>query len=412
MTSRTIFCLLFTCMVTALNAQQPHRPTKVEMGLFCGTPPLDEQRAFTYSLFRQLNSENENLFFSPYSISTALGMTYEGARGRTAEEMKNVLHLNADSVKRRANAKSLFTEINRENLPYKLSTANALWAASDFVMRPSFKSTIANYYGGGVTNLDFVHQSEASRKTINSWVEERTNNRIKNLIPSGAITPLTRLVLTNAIYFKGAWLKQFNKDDTRESAFTTSTGATQQVKMMAKTDEKAVYNYYADHTFQMIELPYAGNDLSMIVLLPKQDKMKYLTTPDFLNQISQLELQMKQQRVNVFLPKFKFDTKYMLSSTLSKMGMPTAFDDGANFSGMSANESLKISEVIHQAFVEVNEEGTEAAAATAVVMVVTDCIHSTRDEIPEFRADHPFLFLIKQKSTGEVLFMGRMNKVS
>jgi len=361
---------------------------------------VEANNKFAFELYSQLNKDGENVFFSPYSISTALAMTYEGARGKTAEEMQSVLHFPKDDVSRRSSFARIYNELNKKDKEYKLSTANALWGQKDFSFEKDFIDAVQNYYGGKLQNLDFKTDAENSRQTINKWVEGQTNDRIKDLIPQRILNPLTRLVLTNAIYFKGAWVMQFEKKDTKDEDFRTN-GKTIKVPMMSLAGEKARFNYSENDEIQIIELPYKGGEISMIIILPKNDLNSLALNNQKLNEYKSL---FREQRVNVFLPKFKFETKSMLKPILTDMGMPTAFSDYADFTGMTLEEPLWIDEVIHQAFVEVNEEGTEAAAATAVVMQTS----AMPQPIPVFRADHPFIFIIQERATGNILFLGRV----
>jgi len=241
--------------------------------------------------------------------------------------------------------------------------------------------------------------TELSRKIINTWVEEQTNNKIKDLIPQGMITPLTRLVLTNAIYFKGTWAIQFDPTDTKKQDFRVNSEKTVQADMMSLTEEE--FNYTETDDLQILELPYKGDELSMLILLPKENLNKIELT---LENLEQWRSSLRERELNIYIPKFKFETKYFMSKDLKEMGMPTAFGEGADFSGMTGDKKLFISQVIHQAFVEVNEEGTEAAAATALTMVESAVTKPTL-----FKADHPFIFIIQQKETGNILFIGRVN---
>ena len=385
---------------------------------------------FAMELYEQLsqNNKDENIFFSPYSISTALAMTYEGAKGKTAEEMQSVLHIPEDGAVRRANIASLYNDINTGRKKYQLSTANALWAQKDYEFLQEYMDNSENYYGGKATNLDFKAESGPSRKIINSWVEEQTNDKIKDLIGPGVLNEFTRLVLTNAIYFKGTWVKEFDKTKTRDEVFTKDSGEKINVPMMQLTGKDAEFNYVENEEVQMLEMDYKGEELSMLLILPypkneylRDEKIfrqktlediKGLLTPE---KISEWKQSLKNQRVDVYVPKFTFETKYMMSDTLKEMGIVSAFNpppapNGADFSGMHGekpvDERLYISAVIHQAFVEVNEEGTEAAAATAVAMIG---ITSAGPTYPVFRADQPFIFIIRQKETGKILFLGRVN---
>ncbi len=365
---------------------------------------VNANNQFAFELYSEFKSQDGNIFFSPHSVSAALAMTYEGAKGKTAKEMQSVLHIPEDAQIRRPAFAGIYNEINKKDKKYKLSTANALWAQKDYNFLDEYIGNVEKYYGGKVTNLDFVTETEKSRQTINKWVEEQTNNKIKDLIPQGVLNGLTRLVLTNAIYFKGTWLLQFDKQNTREEDFRVSSGSTIKVPMMSLTGDDVKFNYAETDNLQILEMPYAGEELSMLLLLPKEDNLSAAEEALNPEKLSELKNTLTEQRVDVYIPKFKFETKYFMAETLKNMGMPTAFSGEADFSGMDGTKSLFISAVIHQAFVEVNEEGTEAAAATAVVMYT-----GMRPAIPVFRADHPFLFVIQQKETGNILFMGRVN---
>ncbi|RLE37994.1 serpin family protein [Candidatus Woesearchaeota archaeon] len=368
---------------------------------------VNANNQFAFDLYSQFKEESkdENIFFSPYSISVALTMTYEGARGKTAEEMQSVLHIPENANLRRANFAKIINEINKEDKKYKLHTANALWPRIDFRLLEEYQNTIDTYYGGKVTRLDYAREAEKSRQIINSWVEDKTEDKIKDLIPPGILNPDTVLVLTNAIYFKGTWVLQFDPKDTRDEDFTTSAGQTVKVPMMRLTGEDAEFNYVETDEVQILEMPYEGEDLSMLIILPKENNLEKIEESITPEKLSEWKNILKKQRVDIFIPKFKFETKYFMVDTLKKMGMVSAFNaPPADFSGMDGTKNLKIQNVIHQAFVEVNEEGTEIAAATAVI-VGRESVQIT----PVFRADHPFIFIIQQKDTGNILFLGRVS---
>ena len=367
---------------------------------------VDANDRFAFDLYSEYRSNDGNVFFSPYSISSALAMTYEGAKGKTADEMQSVLHFPKDDDARRSGFAGVISGINAAGKDYTLKTANALWAQKDYQFLKTYFDVTEKYYGGKVTNLDFVQDTENSRNTINKWVEDQTNGKIKDLIPQGAVGPTTRLVLTNAIYFKGTWVKQFDKKDTTARDFTVSPGKTVQADMMSMTGEDARFNYTETGNAQILELPYSGGDLSMLVLLPKNGDLGFLESSLDAGKLASWTGNLSDERVDVYLPKFKFETKYMMSGTLKAMGMPTAFSENADFSGMTGKKDLYITEVVHQAFVEVNEEGTEAAAATGAVMGATSV---GPDQTKTFNADHPFIFVIMQKGNGNILFMGRMS---
>ncbi|MFH0906274.1 MAG: serpin family protein [archaeon] len=358
-----------------------------------------------YKSKEELN--NKNLFFSPYSISTALAMTYEGAKGQTASEMQNVFYFPEDNTRRGGFAR-LYNVINKQNKSYQLSTANALWAQKDYKFLDSYFQIIDNYYGGKVTNLDFVNKTEESRITINNWVEDKTNNKIKDLIPQGIITQATRLVLTNAIYFKGNWDLEFEKEKTQEKDFfinSTNTIKAQIMSKFPKAEEK--YKYFEDNDLQVLELPYKDKEISMVILLPKDNNLSNLENNLTIDKFDQYINNLSITKVDeIYIPKFKFETKYFMNDDLIDMGMPTAFSQSADFSGMDGVGGLFIAAVIHQAFVEVNEQGTEAAAATAVVMDKAMISEPPKRII--FNANHAFIFLIKDNATNQILFMGRV----
>jgi len=358
---------------------------------------VNANNQFAFKLYSTYKSKDGNIFFSPYSISSALAMTYEGAKGKTADEMQSIFNFSKDDSLRRGSFLEIKNIINQKDKKYKLSTANALWAQSGYEFLNDYFKLINQYYGGKVTNLDFINKTEESRMTINHWVEGQTNDKIKNLIP------YTRLVLTNAIYFKGKWAKEFDKNLTTEKDFRVSLNNTVKAQMMSENDD---FNYTETESLQVLELPYQDNELSMIILLPKKDDLSVVEGALTLEKLSGYKNALEIQKVDVSIPRFKFETKYFMKEDLIKMGMLTAFSGDADFSGMTGKHDLFIGQVIHQAFVDVNEEGTEAAAATAVIMEAG----SAMPQQPKvFNADHPFLFLIQEKKTGNILFMGRVS---
>ncbi|MFH1598063.1 MAG: serpin family protein [Patescibacteria group bacterium] len=360
---------------------------------------------FTFDLYAKLQEEEGNLFFSPYSISTCLAMTYEGAEGQTATEMQKVFNFPTDDTTRQAGYASIYNEINKEDKEYTLSTANALWAQLDFTFLDKYFDLVGKYYGGRVTNLDFIDDTENSRVTINDWVEDQTNGKITDLIARGAVGPATRLVLTNAIYFYGEWLKEFQEEDTEDDDFRLTPENTIQIPMMKKTGTS--FNYAENDQLELLELPYKGEELSMIFLLPQNDDLSGLQETLSDEQLIAWKDDLFKQKVNIYIPKFKFEKSISLTNTLKEMGMPTAFNRVfADFSQMSEEEPLMITDVVHKAFVEVNEKGTEAAAATGTTIGIAT---SVEPPTPVFRADHPFLFLIQQTDTGNILFLGRVS---
>jgi len=373
---------------------------------------VEANNRFCFDLYDQLagNSGNagENIFFSPFSISAALAITGEGARGQTAEEIQSVFYFPENTTVQREGYASVIAEINRGASAYVLKTANALWAEQTYPFLPGYISTAERYYNAKTTNLDFIGHPEESRIIINDWVEEQTEDRIQDLIPAGEIDPDTTLVITNAIYFKGTWVKQFDLEETTDEDFRTGSGEVIQVPMMQRTDDEAIFGYAETDDLQVLSMPYASDDdetLSMLVILPKDNDLGAVESSLDADTLENLRQSIASRQVKVYFPRYTMETRYFLPGTLAEMGMPTAFSGGADFSGMDGFGGLFISNVIHQAFVEVNEEGTEAAAATAVVLSKSA---APAEEIPVFRADHPFVFLIQDDETGNILFMGRV----
>jgi len=356
---------------------------------------------FAFDLYLRYCAGDGNMLFSPYSISTALSMTYEGARGETADEMEAVFGFLDDPSDRLPSVARIYNTLNDEDREYALHTVNALWVQQGYPVVEDYVDAIVDYYGGDVNALDFVSEPEESRVTINEWVEERTNERIKDLFPSGSIDGDVRLVLTNAIYFKGTWLYEFDEKATSEEEFHVSPTSTITVDMMSLRDE--TFNYAETDELQILELPYTGEDVSMLILLPREGQIGDLEAQLSAERLGEWVELMEGTAVNVYLPRFKFETKYFMMEDLAEMGMPTAFTDAADFSGMNEEDRLFIDKVIHQAFIEVNEKGTEAAAATGVSIALSAAI---QEEV--FLADHPFIFLIRDVDTGVIMFMGRV----
>ena len=384
--------------------RRPRTPAKPGAKL---TPIVRGNNDFALAIYRQLAAGQEgNLFFSPNSIHTALAMTSTGARGNTAAQMAKTLRLPKENP-HEAYAKLLKQLRPGEQGGYELRVANALWGQKGYPWLKDFLETTRADYGAPLREVEFVRATEAARKTINAWVEDQTNDKIKDLIARGVLNQLTRLVLTNAIYFKGDWASQFDKKLTRDMPFKLSASRTAKTPMMF---QKAKFGYTEDKTAQVLSMPYKGKDLSMLVLLPKKvdglaDMAKKLTADD----LAALAAKAYRREVRVYMPKFKMTSQFGLKRVLTAMGMSDAFVPGkADLSGMNGRKDLFISAVIHKAFVDVNEEGTEAAAATAVVVGLT----SVAPQPLTFRADHPFLFVIRHDKTGAVLFIGRvMNPV-
>ena len=368
-------------------------------------PVVDGNNQFATDLYSELTKEESgNLLLSPYSISTALAMTYAGARGETETEMAKVLHFTLPQDRLHPAFSGLISHFNEggKKRPYQLNVANRLWGQKGYHFQPEFLKTTEEHYGAELAQVDFVSQTEQTRQTINRWVEEQTQEKIKDLIARGVLDGLTRLVLTNAIYFKGDWKYQFDKKRTKEAPFMVTPEKEINVPMM---HQQTQFKYAAFPDMQVLEMPYSGDELSMVVLLPKKvDGLAKLEKSLTVETIEQWTGRLRPTKVSVFLPKFKMTCQFGLKGVLASMGMPQAFGNKSDFSGMNGKKDLYISAVIHKAFISVNEEGTEAAAATAVVMR----LKSKPRPNPVFRADHPFVFLLKDNQTGSILFMGRV----
>ena len=362
--------------------------------------------AFAVALYGQLRNQTGNLFFSPESISTALAMAYAGARGDTASQMAKTLHFTLPLDQLNPAMGALLGDLNSTHQGYQLSVANALWAQQGYTFLDAFLNLLKTDYGAGLNQVDFKGATEAARLTINQWVEKKTQDKIKDLLQPGALRSDTRLVLTNAIYFKGDWETQFDKAQTKNEVFFLSPAQTATTPLMHR---EGSFSYFDGGSFQALEIPYKSKELSIIIFLPKdrsglpalEQSLTASNLQQWLHQIGPVP------KVIVTLPKFKSTQQFELSATLRAMGMPAAFAAGADFSGMTGRRDFAISEVIHKAYIDVNEEGTEAAAATAVTMRAL-AMRPVEQAPPIFRADHPFVFLIRDNRSDSILFMGRM----
>ncbi len=384
-------------------------------GLSSNSPPttvselVECSNEFSFEMYFKLAAEgDENVFFSPYSITTALGMAFEGAQGQTAEEMAHVLNFPADNQTRLDIMKAYQTYFNADSESYNLSTANAYWLKQGENLLDAYSVAIESYYLAHGEKLDFAGDPAGSAEKINTWVEEQTNGKIKNLISPANINSLTYLILTNAIYFKSDWKYQSNETATEDLTFHLEGGQDTDVETMHMHDEQIALNYSENDDVQLLQLPYKDGALSMYILLPKDNDIGRLESELDNDYLGSMMEDLSPEEVNLYMPKFKFEQKYMLNQMLIDMGMPTAFSDSADFSGMTDSTSLKIGFVIHQSFVEVNEEGTEAAAATAVGMEATGINPHPEPEPILFNADHPFMFFIQHEETGQILFMGKV----
>jgi serpin B len=365
---------------------------------------------FAYDLYGALSGMNSgNTVFSPYSISTALAMTYAGAAGQTATEMAQTLHFTLPQDQLHPAMGQLINQINSQGgKNYQLSVANHLWGQSGFTFLPGFLNTTSSDYQAPLSQLDFIHNFEPARQTINTWTANQTNQKIQDLLPYGSVTSYTRLVLTNAVYFKGDWQSAFDKNSTTQETFLLSSGSLESVPMMHK---QGTFKYGAFQNFSMLDMPYKGGDISMLAILPSQSS-SLASVEKSLNvqTLNQDEGQLSNTVVKVGLPKSNMTGQFGLKSTLASMGMPSAFGKGADFSGMDGTRDLSISDVIHKAYVNIDETGTEAAGATAVVVGITATAAPVIPLTPAiFDADHPFDFLIRDNKSGSILFMGRVS---
>jgi serpin B len=368
-----------------------------------------ESNAFAVDLYGKLSSKPGNLFFSPASITSAFAMAYAGARGTTASEMASTLHFALPPDRLHPAMGALLAQLNGAHQNYELHMANALWAEKDQHFLPDYTSLMKRDYAAGFQPVDFKSNPEAARALINTWVADQTKQKILNLVPPGSVTPLTRLILTNAIYFKAAWADQFSKSQTQTEDFHLSAAKTVKADLMHETKSG---QYFRGSGFQALELPYLHDELSMIVLLPDSPDglpalEKSLTAANLDKWISSLA---HEQTIIITFPQFKITQQFELSSALEALGIKQAFHPNtADFSGITGDKSFSISAAIHKAYIDVDEQGTEAAAATAVIMLSMAMRPSAPPPPPIiFRADHPFLFLIRDNSSGAILFLGRL----
>ncbi|NOQ21577.1 MAG: serpin family protein [Candidatus Aegiribacteria sp.] len=351
--------------------------------------------------------ESDNIFFSPYSISSALGMTYAGARGQTAVDMAEVLHFTLPVEATNRAFHSLTETLSSGDLsgaesgaPFTLAISNGLWVQDGFGLLDEYVAEVTGYYGAAVRNLDFMNDPEGSRETINEWVAESTLNRILNLIPSDLLKEDTRVVLTNAVYFKASWRKPFDERSTEDAPFVLPDGSTIDVPMMNQTD---FLNYVATEGCKAVELDYAAGNASMLILLPDGD-MEEFQQEFNADMLEMIRGRLSSCNVSLSMPRFEFSRSMQLSQMLRTLGMESAFTTGADFSGFTGSPDLFISEVLHKAFVKVDEAGTEAAAATAVVMWLT----AIPEQPVRMNIDRPFMFFILDRESGSIVFMGRI----
>jgi serpin B len=407
------FALCFGCTFTEL--EQKKESAKLETGV--KTPEegkkeistedlaavVEGNNRFAFDLYHQLGQKPGNKFFSPYSISTALGMTYAGARGITAKEMAQTLHFTLENERLHPEFGELIRKINGgdKKRNYELDVANSLWGAKGLSLEPKFLGITQTDYQAGFQSVDFAKNPEGARQIINGWVEDKTNKKIEDLIPKGLITGNTRLVLVNAIYFRADWAMPFPEKRTWPEDFTIPGAPAFKVPMMHHTFEA---NYMENADFQLAEFIYKDKEVSMVVMLPKKkDGLAEVEKKLSAKAMAEALSAARPARLQVSLPKFKLTEEFSLGNDLAALGMKDAFGPKADFSGISRSESMSISAVVHKAFVEVDEKGTEAAAGTGVIMAKKGAPPST-----PFRADQPYFFVLRHNATGNILFMGRV----
>ena len=370
---------------------------------------VDGNNAFALDIYQVLHFQSGNLILSPYSISLALAMTYAGARNETESQMSQVLHFSQPQNRLHPafNALDFALEKSPENVrenqqPLALDIANAIWAEKTLPFQPDYLDTIALNYGAGIHLADFINQYEPARKDINNWVSDQTKKKIQNLLPANSLDTNTRMVLVNAIYFKADWLNQFDPDSTSDAPFFLLDNSQVSVKMMS---ERSFLPYLKGDGYQAVELPYAGDTAAMDIIVPDAGTFEKFESSFNKATYDAMLSGMQSTMVELSLPKFTFTKDFDLNEVLGNMGMPAAFDlDLADFSGLTGKKDLYIGKVLHKAFVAVDEKGTEAAAATAVIMMPTSVLAS----LVVVEVNHPFIFIIHDKVNGQILFIGRV----
>ncbi len=373
---------------------------------------INGNSSFALNLYKALENEDGNLIFSPYSLTLALAMAYAGARGDTKTEMKDTLNISlSDDLLHEAFNYLALELAKRQEVPglqgkdeegFRFSVVNDAWGQKTYHFENSYLDVLSVNYDAGVRLVDFIKDGEGARKIINDYIAQKTEDRIKDLIPQGGINALTRLILTNAIYFNAAWASQFQNANTTNATFTVLNGTKISVPMMRQTE---YFRYAAGPDYQAVELPYTGRQLSMVILLPQAGKFTNFEDMLTVDKLGSILKGLTSSYVNLSMPKFEFNSDFGLADTLKDMGMTAAFDPNtADFSGMTGSRDLYITDVVHKAFISVDEKGTEAAAASGVMMGAA----AMPPEPVAFTADRPFIFLIRDISTGAILFMGRV----
>lgn len=398
------FCALLVAVVLLIAAQRGEAAVAPPQGARTAVAAVD---GLAVDLYRELAEDGENLCFSPYSISTAFAMTYAGARGETASEMQRALRYGTDIHS--ANRTLMGDLMNIPSGAGELNIANSIWPAHGFRVSSAFTNVMRRDYSTTVLPQDYKRQPERSRRAINDWVAGKTHEKIKDILGAGTIKADTKMVLVNAIYFKAPWMNEFEENKTKDAEFFISLAEKTNVRMMNKTDS---FQYADFGDVQVLKLPYRQGVFSMLAILPKaKEGLRSVEANLTAAEIERYQTKLERRRVNVFLPKFRVEQTFDLIPPLEALGVKSAFSSGAaDFSGIGGKRDLFISAAIHKAFVEVDEAGTEAAAATAIAMRLTAAYPGAVEEIVTFRADHPFLYLIQDDRSGAILFMGKVGR--
>jgi serpin B len=390
--------LIFTAAMAAALASPAAAQKKPD------ATPAEKANSVAFRFYAKEAARPGNLFFSPYGLHSAFAMAYEGAKGKTAAEMAGVFGFPKETKKLRSAVAELRDKLAVSAKGAELAQANAFWAEETYRFLPAYTGVLSMYYGAEARPANFKTAVEVSRRAINAWTGDHTGGKIKELFAEGALTPLTRLVLVNALYFKGTWASPFDKALTGPADFTRADGQKIKVNMMTFGGNRDL-PYGETDAFQLVRLPYAGGGLSMLLALPRDGKkLSEAAAGLSAARLAEMRSALSEQKTKVFLPRFSFGSSFELNGTLAALGMPLAFTDAADFSGMDGSRRLYVQKAVQKTFVEVNEEGTEAAAATGVAMGVK----SINLGFALFRADRPFLFFIEDAATGLILFMGRM----
>ena len=398
--------LIFLTLPGLISCGSGKKTTQKDNDFLKNTPIEMRNNKFAFDIFNAINpSHDENLVISPFSISTALAMTYAGAGGNTAIQMARTLYFDSDQENFHKNfSEWMNTIMEKGEAKKQLQIANSLWPQEDYPFLDEFMNLIRKYYGSAFYKVNYKGDREQIRQQINAWVEKNTNDLIKDLIQPGVLVEDTRLVLVNAIYFLSNWKIAFDENATHTNTFNISRDRTVNVPFMYMKDD---LNYIKTDNFQALELEYEGSEFSMLILLPAEniDPDEFIKNFDALAFAETLSI-LEKQEVQVYLPSFKVRSKFDLEKLLAAMGMPDAFSNRADFSNMTPLNDLKIDKVIHEAFIDVYEEGTEAAASTAVVIIRKSAIVDPPANI--FRADRPFFYLIRENQSNSILFMGKV----